>query len=74
MNDRTFLEPEEVESLTRRKRCDAQVRALRFMGIEHKVRADNTVAVLREHVREVFGVVPGSTQTEKEIEPDWSAI
>lgn len=68
-----FLSPEEVENLTRRKRCDAQVRALRFMGIEHRVRADKSVAVLREHVREVFGVLPGG-HTQKEIEPDWSAI
>lgn len=74
MSDEMFLTPQQVAKLTNRTRSDAQVRALRFMGIEHKVRADNTVAVLREHVREVFGVDPSSAQAEKEIEPDWSAI
>ncbi|WP_323034243.1 DUF4224 domain-containing protein [Pararhodobacter sp.] len=72
--DDTFLTPQELVSLTNRTRCDAQVRALRFMGIEHKVRADNSVAVLREHVRQVFGAVPGSTRRAKKVEPDWSAI
>ncbi|NYT38921.1 DUF4224 domain-containing protein [Allopusillimonas soli] len=74
MNEDIFLSPEEVKNLTRRSRSDAQIRALRFMGIEHRVRADNTVAVLREHVRQVFGVLHGSARRPKEVEPDWSAI
>jgi hypothetical protein len=74
MNNRTFLDPQEVEDLTSRTRCDAQVRALRFMGIEHRVRPDNTVAVLRSHVEQVFGMTPGSGRQAKEVEPDWSAM
>lgn len=74
MSNRTFLDPQEVEGLTHRTRCDAQVRALRFMGIEHRVRPDNTVAVLRSHIEQVFGILPGSRREAKEVEPDWSAM
>lgn len=71
----TFLTPHEVESLTRRTRYDAQVRALRFMGIEHRVRPDKTVAVLRSHVQQVFGDTGAKGgRAQVELEPDWSAI
>lgn len=45
------LTDEEVASLTHKKRCDAQVRALREMGIDHWVRGDGTPAVLRENIK-----------------------
>lgn len=69
----TFLDVAEVAQLTGRTRSDAQVRALRFMGIEHRVRPDGSVAVLRTHVHEVFGG-SGAAQPAKAVEPDWSAI
>ncbi|MHB8348410.1 MAG: DUF4224 domain-containing protein [Acidiferrobacterales bacterium] len=45
-----FLTPEEIVALTRRKRRPAQVIELRYMGIEHRVRPDGSVAVLWAHV------------------------
>lgn len=42
------------------------------MGIEHRIRPDGTVAVLRSHVERVLGGEVGSKL--KEHEPDWSAI
>lgn len=68
----TFLDVDEIAQLTGRTRSDAQVRALRFMGIEHRVRPDGSVAVLRSHVQQVFGDT-GAAPTQ-EVEPDWSAI
>lgn len=50
-----FLTPEELIDLTHAKRTGTQVRALQMMGIEHKIRPDGTVAVLRAHVEAVFG-------------------
>jgi hypothetical protein len=69
-----FLTPEELEELTHRKRYEAQVRALRFMGIEHRVRPDATVAVLRRHVEQVLGYCSEPDSPPEDIEPDWSAI
>ena len=69
----TFLDVAEIAQLTGRTRSDAQVRALRFMGIEHKVRPDGSVAVLRSHVQQVFGD-SGAAATAKQVEPDWSAV
>lgn len=67
-----FLTPDEVRELTGRLRRDAQAAALRHMGIEHKVRPDGSIAVLRAHVEREFGV-DEQTQT-KDIEPDWNAL
>jgi len=68
-----FLSKFEIETLTGRVRKDAQVRVLRFMGIEHRVRPDGTVAVLRSHVERALG---GHINVDKkaEIEPNWGAL
>ncbi len=50
-----FLRNEEVVALTNRRRSAAQVRALRTMGIEHRIRPDGTVAILRSHVEYLLG-------------------
>ena len=55
-----FLRTEEVVALTNRQRSAAQVRALRTMGIEHRVRPDGTVAILRSHVEHLLGYSPGA--------------
>lgn len=67
-----ILNETELSALTNRVRRDAQVKALRFMGIEHRIRPDGTVAVLKAHVEQSLGLKSGSTI--KESEPDWSAI
>lgn len=52
-----FLDDEEIVQLTGRKRRLGQSRALKFMGIEHRIRPDGSVAVSRAHVEQVLGVV-----------------
>ncbi|NYT44572.1 DUF4224 domain-containing protein [Alcaligenaceae bacterium] len=72
--DTTFLSDSEVEGLTGRTRRDAQVRALRYMGIEHRERPDGSVAILRSHVEQVLGYAPTKKKPAYETEPNWSAI
>lgn len=50
-----FLTDVEIEELTQRQRRPAQARVLAFMGIEHRLRPDGSVAVLRSHVERVLG-------------------
>lgn len=68
-----FLNQKELQSLTQRTIRPAQVKVLRAMGIEHKVRPDGSVAVLRDHITKVFD---GQTQTtqRKTATPNWDAI
>lgn len=75
MSETTFLRTSELISLTDRSRHDAQVRVLRFMGIEHKVRPDGSIAVLRAHIHHTFGAGDSvGASTDNEIEPNWEAI
>lgn len=67
-----ILDQAELAELTGRVRRDAQIRALRFMGIEHRIRPNGTVAVLKAHVEQSLGLKEASVI--KESEPDWSAI
>jgi hypothetical protein len=69
-----FLEAQEVERLTGKRRRGAQVRALRAMGIEHKVRPDGVVIVLREHVKKVLDSYVANAKLVLEQEPNWSEI
>lgn len=74
-SDPMFLARDELKALTHRTRSDAQVRALRAMGIEHRVRPDGTVAVLRSHVEEVLSGKPRAVAAkERKGEPNWDAI
>ena len=50
-----FLSNHDIIALTNRQRPAAQVRALRVMGIEHRIRPDGTVAILRSHVEHLLG-------------------
>lgn len=54
MKNGTFLELEEIKSLTKRTVRPAQVKVLKAMGIEHRVRPDGSVAILRNHINKVF--------------------
>lgn len=56
-----WLTDEEIVGLTRRQRYPAQVKALRAMGVDHKVRGDGSPAVLRSHVDKLFGAGAGAT-------------
>jgi hypothetical protein len=70
-----FLTDDEVISLTGRKRRDAQVKALRYMGIEHRTRADGSVVVLAEHVNKILGGIPTTEKPLRDkVEPNWEAL
>ena len=43
------------------------------MGIEHKLRPDGSVAVLRAHVERALGLNE-AVKNMKTIEPNWSAL
>jgi hypothetical protein len=73
MTDRMFLTAEQVKSLTERIHRSAQVKVLCAMGIEHRVRPDGTVAVLRQHVEQVMGIAAEKRKT-KSTEPNWGAL
>lgn len=72
----TFLEPEEIVDLTGRVRRSAQVRALRSMGIEHRVRPDGSVAILRTHIDKVFEASdePVARSNKRQAHPNWLEI
>ena len=66
-----FLRSEEIVALTNRQRSAAQARALRTMGIEHRIRPDGTVAILRSHVEHLLGY-SASAKVTKEYE--WGEV
>lgn len=50
MSTSIALTDDELQTLTKRRRVDAQRRALDAMGIPYRVRHDKTLAVMRSHV------------------------
>lgn len=75
MSTSIVLTRDEVEALTGRHRKDAQVKALRYMGIEHRVRPDGTVAVLKAHIDRILGATSQSSrQRNTRSEPNWAAL
>ena len=68
-----ILTESELFLLTGRKRSSAQNQVLNMMGIEHKLRPDNSIVVSRLHLEQTLGVVV-SSKTPKKIEPDWTSI
>lgn len=69
-----FLDKKQLVELTSRHRRDCQVKMLRGMGIEHRVRADGSIAVLTAHVEQKFGFVPDAAIVEARIEPNWDMV
>jgi hypothetical protein len=67
-----FLSEDELTSLTGMKRREARVRALRTMGVEHRIRPDGRVIVLRSHIESLLGGTRGTIVSIPE--PDWSAL
>lgn len=67
-----FLDLAEIKALTGHRRRDAQVRELRALGIDHKIRRDGSVVVLRDHVNKELG---GNTEKRVVVEqPNWTAL
>ena len=76
-NPPPFLESVEIHSMTNKVRHQAQTHVLRNMGIEHKVRPDGSIAIMRAHINNVFGgnaVSPTRTTKNTEVAPNWAAI
>ena len=70
-----ILDKLELIELTGRRVKSAQVRALRYMGIEHRMRPDGSIAVLKAHVEQLLGATnPTVNRRTEEIEPNWSAM
>ena len=68
-----FLTEAEIRELTGRRVRSSQVKVLRYMGIDHKVRPDGSVAVLRSHVEHQLGAKDAAPAA-REVEPNWAAI
>jgi hypothetical protein len=68
-----FLSPCDLTSLTGKTRPSAQVRALRSMGIEHRLRPDGSIAVLTAHVEQQFGVRTSSA-IRRRTAPDFTLV
>ena len=70
----TFLSEDEVQALTERKVRPAQVRALKSMGLEHRVRPDGSVAILRAHIFKIFDGDPNARSKQPVVSPNWDAM
>ncbi|CAJ0895800.1 DUF4224 domain-containing protein [Ralstonia flatus] len=70
--DLMFLTKAELAFLTGRHQRRSQAQALRTMGIQHCIRPDGHIVVLRRHVELLFG---GETARRTAVEPtpNWSA-
>lgn len=64
----------EFHKLTGKRRHEAHARALRAMGIEHRVRPDGAVVVSVAHVEALLGGDVGRRSSAREIGPNWGAI
>ena len=70
-----FLTPSEIQQLTMKTRREQQAEALMYMGIVFKERPDGSLAILKAHIHQVFGVtVEQLLEEQKEIEPTWENI
>ncbi|VVE71517.1 hypothetical protein PAN31117_04081 [Pandoraea anapnoica] len=56
-----FLTQSEIREMTGRVRHKSQTLVLSALGIEHKVRPDGSLLVLRSHVEQALG---GTTKTQ----------
>lgn len=66
-----FLDDEELTQLTRKQQNAARIRVLSAIGVQHKVRPDGTIAVLRQHVEEVFGLKKRKKEEGSAWMPSW---
>lgn len=68
-----FLSKEELFDLTHRVRYSAQAQALRALGIEHRIRPDGSIAVLRSHIEKVFDAAVQTRRVAKQT-PNFDLI
>lgn len=67
-----FLDDEDLTELTRKRQNAARIRVLNAMGVQHKIRPDGTIAVLRAHVERVFGEKATKQAAESSWKPSWA--
>lgn len=68
-----FLSEGDLKQLTGKQQRSAQVRALRSMGITHKIRPDGFPLVAQTHLLMSLDGLPKES-TNKEVKPNWDAI
>jgi hypothetical protein len=69
-----FLTREEIADQTGRKVRKSQRSVLNHLGIEHKVRPDGSLVVLRSHVENVLGGKFSTKNKTPSKEPNWSTL
>jgi len=57
-----FLTDKELTELTGKRQNAARIRVLNTLGVQHKIRPDGSIAVLRAHVERVFGEKASKTE------------
>ncbi|MBW5285985.1 DUF4224 domain-containing protein [Burkholderia gladioli] len=67
-----FLTDDELTELTGKRQNAARVRTLNGMGVQHKIRPNGSIAVLRAHVERMFGERPEKRAAEPEWRPAWN--
>lgn len=71
-----FLTQSQLIELTGFKRSGAQLRALRYLGLEHRQRADGSLVVLKSHVEQALGLLTAdkTLKKPKKATPNWSSL
>lgn len=67
-----FLSTKELYLLTCKIKFKSQVKVLNQMGINHAIRPDGSVVVLRSHVESKLGIERKTRLSS--IEPNWDAL
>jgi Domain of unknown function (DUF4224) len=71
-NDHICLTAAEISQLTGKLRPSAQLKALRFMAIDHKRRPDGSIMVLRAKVVPPCDDADTADKFAKRTEPNWN--
>ncbi|VVE46865.1 DUF4224 domain-containing protein [Pandoraea terrigena] len=69
-----FLTKDEIREMTGRVRYKSQALVLSALGIEHKVRPDGSMLVLRAHVEQSLGGVTKTQTRQRVYEIDRSTL
>lgn len=64
-----FLTEDDLTELTGKRQNAARIRVLNSIGVQHKIRPDGSIAVLRAHVERLFGEKPKPES--QEWKPSW---
>ena len=65
------LSAHELFELTGKRKYSAQIRALRFMAIDHRTRPDGSIVVLRSQIAAASAEASAAMESNKRIEPKW---